>query len=204
MSPDANQSRLDEMPEEEVIDAMERATAFALRLIRSRVWRGLRDGVLPRGRLAEDIVQESFENVLKGSEWAESKPLWLILEGLVRGKVGNLVNSWENRNFTNPEQIDTRQEQGVSFFDELEAHELSPDEIAARSEEQENFTLDLSEALSDRHEEQLIVDAFMAGIEKRREVADHTGLTVDQVTNAQKRLKRFLETEWKKTPSGHH
>jgi len=204
MSPEANQARLAEMADEEVLDALKRASAFASRLIRSRTWRGSEGGVLPGGRMVEDLVQESFENVLKGSKWDESKPLWLILEGLVRGKVGNLVRSWGNRNFTNPDRMDTRGDQSVSYFDELESRELSPDELVARQEEDETFILKLSEALSDRPEERLIADAVMEGLEKRSEIAERTGLAVEQVTQARKRLKRFLESEWTKSPSDDH
>lgn len=204
MSPEANQKRLAEMPEEEVMEAMRNAAAFASRLIASRTWRGSDEGVLPNGATVKDIVYESFENVVDGSKWDEDKPFWLILKGLVRGKIGNLVRSWENRNFSNSDQVDTRREQKVSFFDELTPHDPSPARLLEQREEDENFMLGLSEALVDRPEELLIVDAIIGGATKRQEIAEITGLSLEEFDQARKRLKRFLDSEWRKSSSDDH
>lgn len=204
MSPEANQKRLAEMAEEDVMEAMRNASAFAFSLIASRTWRGSDEGVLPNGATVEDIVYEAFENVVDGSKWDEDKPFWLILKGLVRGKIGNLVRSWENRKFSNADQIDTRKEQNVSFFDELSPHDPSPAKLLEQREEDENFMLELSEAMADRKEEQLIVDAIIDGTTKRREIAETTGISLKEFDQARKRLKRFLESEWRKSSSDDH
>jgi len=204
MPSEGNQQRLADMSDEEVMDAIASVTAYAYQLMSSMTWRGSEGGVLPKGATAKDIAYEAFENVVNGSKWDEDKPFWLILRGLVQGKVGNLAKSWENRNFSNADQIDTREEQDVSYFDQLSSHDPSPAQIAEQREEDENFMLELSEALADRPEERLIVDAIIGGTTKRLEVAESTGLSLEEYDQARKRLKRFLESEWRKSSSDDH
>ncbi len=64
--------------------------------------------------------------------------------------------------------------------------------------------LELSEALVDRPEERLIVDAIIGGATKRREIAEITGLSLEGYDQARKCLKRFLKSEWRKSSSDDH
>ncbi len=204
MSPEANQQRLAEMSDDEIVDAVSRAAAFAHRLISTKTWRGRDDGVLPNASTADDIAYEAFDDVMtKGSKWDADKDLALILSGLVRGKVKNLVNSWENSQFTDPSQIDTRESQGASHFDDLSPHVPSPSDLVCQREQDENFMLELHEALDGRPEERMIVESYIDGLTKRNEIIEHTGLSHKVFDHARKRLKRFFESDWRKNTSAH-
>jgi hypothetical protein len=93
----ANERRIAAMTEAEIRDVMDRTTVYAEKMISSKSWRSRKGGVLPGGRSAQDLVQAAFENILKGGAWGRSKPLWLVMQGNIRGRVGGLADSLENR-----------------------------------------------------------------------------------------------------------
>jgi hypothetical protein len=191
---EANEKRLNAMSDEEIFDLLDRATAYATQLVRSRNWRGSRGGVLPVGKSVQDLVQAAFENILQGAKWDEGKELAMVLKGIIRGMVKNLVESWENRNFYNPD--DKAGQEGeddwVSAMDGFASSEVLADQKAICRDDDDRL-LEVIEALKEGSEERRIVESIVfSGARKRAEVLADTGLSEGEYEAAKKRLQRFL------------
>lgn len=192
-SRETNERRLNEMSDEDILDLLDRATAFADRLVRSRSWRGSQGGVLPAGKTAHDLAQGAFEKILEGAKWDEEKDLAMVLGGIVRGMVQKLVKSWENRNFSNPDDQTVADEEAdwVSAVDQFTSSEETADQKIVRKEDDDRI-LNLIESLKEGSEERRIVEAIFSGAPKRADVLTETGLSEKDYEAAKKRLQRLL------------
>jgi len=179
----------------EILDLFDRATAYASRLIKGRSWRGSYGGVLPKGNSAQDLVQTAFENILNGAKWDEEKDLRMVLFGIIRGAVENLVNLWENRKFSNPddETCSKEDDEAASAIDRLASAEPTSDRKAIEKED-EDLLLEIIGSLKEGSQERKIVEAIVfSGARKRAEVLHDTGMNETEYEAAKKRLRRFLE-----------
>jgi hypothetical protein len=203
-SKEANELRLGAMTEAELHDLMERTTAFAARLISCKHWRFGKGGLLPGGRSACDLAQAAFENILNGGKWDKDKPLWLVLEGYVRGLVGNLAISCENRLVSG---IDDKQSCGEeawsSAVEQIASGDFDPAGKLQRVED-DDLILDVVDGLEVGSPERRIVEAVLNGSSKRAEVLAETGLKAAEYEAAKKRLRRFLEDYRQQQALGHH
>ncbi len=188
-----NEERLAGMSDEEIIAVLRQATVLAIKRVEARRWRSGVNGVLPKGSSGEDIAREAFADVLNGATWAEDKPLWLILKGLIYSKVYNQVHSWENKNFVNHNDV-LSDDNMVGKVDPSYAKTTEDTINHAKSDaNDDDLILLLVEAVEDKPEEKSVVDAIINGASKRSEIAQESGLTAMQVTNVRKRLKRIIE-----------
>jgi DNA-directed RNA polymerase specialized sigma24 family protein len=204
-SKEANERRLAAMTDADLHDLLDRATAFADRLVRSKNWRGLQGGVLPAGKSVQDLVQAAFEKILEGAKWDEDKDLAMVLGGIIRGTVKNLVESWENRNFSNPDDHEGPEEEDgwVSAVDRFASSEETADRKISRKED-EDLLLNVIETLKEGSEERRIVEAIVfSGVGKRAEVLAETGLSAKEYEAAKKRLQRFLENYRRESATAH-
>lgn len=193
------------MTNAEVFDLLDRATAYASRLIKGNSWRGAHGGVLPDGNSAQDLVQRAFEKILNGAKWDEEKDFGMVLCGIIRGTVKNLVNSWENQKFSNPE--DGTQSQEDDEFDATINQFASSESTAGRKaseREDEDLLLEIIESLKEGSEERKIVEAIVfSGARKRAEVLEDTGMNAKEYEAAKKRLRRFLENYRQERATAH-
>ncbi len=202
---EANERRISAMTDAEILDLLDRATAYASRLIKGNSWRGARGGVLPDGNSAQDLVQAAFEKILNGAKWDEEKNLGMVLCGIIRGNVGNLVESWENRRFSNPEDKTALQQDddGDSAIDRFASAD-SPADRKASEKEDEDLLLEVIESLTEDSEERKIVEAIVfSGARKRAEVLADTGMNEREYEAAKKRLRRFLENYRQERATAH-
>lgn len=193
------------MTDEEILDLLDRATAYASNLIRGRSWRGAYGGVLPDGYSAKDLVQTAFGKILNGAKWDEEKGLGMVLYGIIRGTVKNLVDSPENQRFSNPEDDPQSQEDddAGSAMDRFASSESAADRKASERED-EDLLLDLIESLKEGSEERKIVEAIVfSGARKRAEVLEDTGMNEREYEAAKKRLRRFLENYRQERAASH-
>jgi hypothetical protein len=192
------------MSDEDILDLLDRATAFADRLVRSRSWRGSRGGVLPAGKTAHDLAQAAFEKILEGAKWDDDKDFAMILGGIVRGMVQKLVESWENRNFSNPDdQAEADEEAGwVSAVDRFASSENAAEQKIVRKEDDDRI-VEIIESLKEGSEERRIVEAIFFGAGKRADVLTETGLSEKVYEAAKKRLQRLLENYRRETAAAH-
>lgn len=201
----ANERRIGTLTDAEIFDLLDRATAYASSLIKSKSWRGARGGVLPNGNSAQDLVQTAFEKILNGAEWDEEKDLGMVLFGIIRGNVKNLVESWENRRFSNPEDITQHQEgdESDSALDRFASSE-SVASSKALEKEDEDLLLEIIESLKEGSEERKIVESIVfSGARKRAEVLEDSGMNEKEYEAAKKRLRRFLENYRQKRSAAH-
>lgn len=193
------------MSDAEILDLLDRATAYANNLIKGRSWRGAHGGVLPDGSSAQDLAQTAFEKILDGAKWDEEKDLGMVLCGIIRGNVKNMVRSWENQRFSNPEDESQSQEDGEtgSAIDRFESSDPAADRKASEKED-EDLILEIIESLKEGSEERRIVEAIaFSGARKRAEVLDDTGMSEKEYEAAKKRLRRFLENYRQERAAAH-
>lgn len=193
------------MTDTEILDLLDRVTAYASRLIRGNSWRASYGGVLPDGNSAQDLVQTAFEKILSGAKWDKEKDLGMVLCGIIRGNVGNLVGSWENRRFSNPEDKAALQQDddGDSATDRFASAD-SPADRKASEKEDEDLMLEVIESLTEDSEERKIVEAIVfSGARKRAEVLADTGMNEKEYEAAKKRLRRFLENYRQERAAAH-
>lgn len=201
----SNEQRVAAMQDGDLVDVMQQTTAYAYRLVRAALWRGTCDGVLPDGMSAVDLSQMALEKVLQGAKWDSDKPLWLILQGLVRGWIGNLKNGAENRRLVNGEDF-SEIDEGGTILSPMEAFadpSPAPGDRVAR-EEDDNFILEFIDGLEAGSPERLITESIFSGVTKRNEILADTGLTAPKFEAAKKRLRRLLENYRQKRASAHH
>ena len=154
----------------------------------------------------QDLVQAAFQNILRGGEWAADKPLWLVLEGFIRGSVRNLATSWENRLFTNGDDkvSPDGDDRWLSAFEQFSTDGLSPDDTLIQ-EEDDDLILNIIESLGEGSPDRLIVEAiFHSGAKKRDQILMDTGLDAKSFEAAKKRLRRFLENYRQERESANH
>ena len=193
------------MTDAEILDLLDRATAYASRLIKGNSWRGAHGGVLPDGNSAQDLVQAAFEKILNGAKWDEEKDLGMVLCGIIRGNAGNLVGSWENRRFSNPEDKTAMREDddGDSAIDRFASVDTPADRKASEKED-EDLLLEVIESLTEDSEGRKIVEAIVfSGARKRAEVLADTGMNEKEYEAAKKRLRRFLENYRQERAAAH-
>ena len=202
---ETNERRISAMTDAEILDLLDRATAYASRLINGNSWRGSRGGVLPNCSSAQDLVQTAFEKILNGAKWDEGKEFGMILYGIIRGTVKNLVNSWENQRFSNPEDDTQSQEddEAGSAMDRFASAESTAVRKVTETEDEDRL-LELIESLKEGSEERKIVEAIVfSGASKRGEVLEETGMNEKEYEAAKKRLRRFLENYRQERAAAH-
>lgn len=200
---EANEKRISAMTDAEIHDVIDRATAYAIRLISSKSWRFGRGGLLPGGRSVGDLVQAAFENFLSGGKWDENKPLWLVMQGFIRGCVGNLAKSWDNRAFSS---IDEKSSEGEeiwhSAIDPISVVSFDTHEATDRPDD-DDLILKIVESFQEGSPERQIAEFFLNREGKRAEVLADTGLKAEEYEAAKKRLRRFLE-KYRQEPAAAH
>lgn len=192
---EANERRISAITDAEILDLLDRATAYANRLIKGNSWRRTYGGVLPGGNSAQDLVQAAFEKILNGAKWDEDKDLAMVLCGIIRGRVQNLAKSWENRKFSNPEDETESEEDDAagSAIDQFASADSAADRKVSEKED-EDLLLEIIESLDEGSQERKIVEAIVfSGARKRAEVLEDTGMSEKEYEAAKKRLRRFLE-----------
>ena len=203
-SKEANERRLAAMTDAELHDLMDQTTAYAVRMISSKGWRFGHGGLLPGGRSVEDLVQAALENILNGGKWDDHKPLWLVMQGFIRGCVGNLAKSWENRKFSSIDEESVDGEEGWrSAIEQIAADDPDPVERTHRLED-DDVILEIVDGFKEGSPERWIAEAFLNGASKRAEVLAETGLKAEEYEAAKKRLRRFLEQYRQERAAAHH
>ena len=188
---------LDRLEREVTEELLEHLTFYALGETRRKWWRGVLNGHLPDGKVAQDIVAEAVHDVvLGGRAWqpTEHPDLFKFLCDVIDSKVSHLVYSAENRKdrLAPGETV----EETVSFLDAVaEKQEPSADQILQKKEiEAKNDALfsQLIEFFNGDPLVQGILGCNLEGVEKRAEIAQELGVTEQEITNARKRMERKL------------
>lgn len=190
-----NLDRVQELLEEQLTEEMmKRLMAHAVRKAARLYWRGIRDGPMPGGDEANDVVMKAIMKVWDGKRnWnqEEHPDLFLYLRSVVDSDINNLAESEANRRWQRelPDPDTERQPAGLV--------QTSPDEEALASEEEERsdrFFFGFHEYLNDEPDLQAILDCLFDGVVKPRKIAEKLSINRSEIYNARKRLRQRLES----------
>jgi len=165
--------------------------AYAEKRVKRLTWRSGK-GELPGGLEPKDLAKKAIEAVFEGSrKWnpAKDPDIFKYLRGIVNSNVSHLVESAGHVRRIYQAQTNS-DEDGVPLpINDPEAGDSSPEE--------ELIAKDLFEYLWREAKGDKAIEAILLcvddGVVKRSDIAHEFGISVDEVTNAKKRLKRIID-----------
>lgn len=213
-----NQARLylDTLNAEEQDKLLFNLTKYAKRKAQEKFWRTGNGEELSDGENAFSVVSLAFEKVLEGKRtWnSETEPDFTkymldtidsLLFHLATGKDNKIFVNENDRRFAasgerkNAGALAVAEENFIAANDRkqfensewLVRNQLSPEDqlIAAEEKTQKAQVIKaIREAIADDNEVSAMVEAMENNIVKSRDIAGHTGIDVDRIYNARKRL----------------
>jgi RNA polymerase sigma factor (sigma-70 family) len=191
---DAQLARL----EAELPSIYKRLATHAVQL--AKRFRG-RKGHLPEGAQAHDLLQEAVAALLSGDRtWPEGLELETVLRQVMRSLAANLRTSGAGRE-VGEEKIREHKIPGgkspnvvVEVQPDVEALRQAQEEREALEREMEAVTQDDEVAIT-------IVRSVVQGARKPSEIAEDSGVPVEEIYQGIRRLKRRLEplaSRWRK------
>lgn len=182
--------------------------------IRSRVWAGRRDGPLPGGKEAEDIVYEAIEKVLNGRRaWRpQTHPdLEAYLKDVIESDLHHLAVGFENRRFL-PASLAgfaTVDDESVPLVERVASPAPTPQASMEMEDERREaavFRRDFLLTLTGEPELAAVVEHIFDGVDRPAELATKTGASPKDIYNIRKRLQRRLLDfygKWSQTRQAH-
>jgi len=185
--------QLEEHPWE---DTIPRLDLYAVRKAKRLYWQGIMNGNMPGGKEAQDIVQDTIEDILTGQHsWnpAIQPDLFAHLRSIVDSKLSHLVENVENRSMRSESALRARNEDtpGITSMAELPDSGLSPFETLIHAEA-EDFFWGFYEFLADEPLLQNVIECIDASLNKPADIAVHLGVPPKEMYNVRKRLQRRL------------
>ena len=172
-------------------ESIPRLLRHAENKIQRRRWRGSFGGVPPGGIEAHDVVHTVIEKVLSGiRRWdPNSQPdLFGYLRAAVDSEISNLVRSYENRRLQSEGTVP------ASTFEQIDESTPESALLAKEREAQSDvFITGFLDSLNGEPNLQKLVMAFVDGMTKRSEIAEHLGVSVEEIDSQRKKLRRRLE-----------
>ena len=190
------------LTDEQWQEIVERLTLHAHCKMAQLTWRGVppsRGGTVPGGIEPEDLATDVIVALIEGTRtWdqQEQPDLLQFLKSVVDSMVSHLVECVENRV--------TRRIDGGSHSEPthpvFEVPDCGPDPstVCADREERERFQVIVLEEIGNDSLAQEVFECLEASITKPAEIAKLIGRSVREINNAQKRLRRKVESAMKK------
>jgi hypothetical protein len=183
-----------ELTDDELLKLLKRLALHAdCKLARLR-WRGVQGGSPPRGVQGQDIAADAITAVIEGTRAWDPKAqpdLLKHLRSVVDSIVSKLVNSFDNRSTRRLGPPGVGDESSSAY--EVTGSESDPAELVSSREAAEKFRAPIIEALQEDGLAYQVFECLEADITKPSEIADYLGLSVADVNNAQKRIRRKVE-----------
>ena len=177
-----------------------RLVEYARARIRARIWAGRRDGLLPGGQEAEDVVYGAIEKVLEGRRvWdPEAKPdLEAYLRDVIESDLNHLAVGFENRRFLPASQVGSvgGDDDPVPLVERVASPHPAPSARVEEDEEKreaEGFRRAFLETLADEPDMKTVVEGIFEGVEKPGELAARAGVSAKEIYNMRRKLQRRL------------
>jgi DNA-directed RNA polymerase specialized sigma24 family protein len=194
------------MGEDQLREILERLTYHAYCKLVHLKWRGLtlkEGGAAPGGIEPQDVAAQAIVDVIEGTRRYDplTRPdLLRFLKGVVDSQVSNLVRSAENRKtrrFPPPAKAD-----GGPCEYEVRDPWPDPADVVADEESKELFRTAIRSAVADDPLALEVLRCLDAGITKPSEMAEVLGKPVQEINNAQKRLRNKVNKVIKKAKGG--
>ena len=176
---------------------IERLGHYAFGVVSQLNWRGVMGGPMPLGEEAQDLVGEGLRLVLRGDrQWnPEQHPDLLKFMMDVIDSLANHRTTWA----ANREERLITPKDGESDADFIERkkdkrHFDLANAVVTLEEEAENseWLFALLDAVKEDHLLTRVLECVMDRVGKRADIAKKLGVTVNDITQAQKRLNRLL------------
>lgn len=175
-----------------------RLLAHVRRRVRAYVWR-YGPGILAKGSLVEDVVQEAILSLFTKWDSAKYPDPWPYLLLEVRTKFSNLASSYDAQNVgaLKDDHVETTRERHLLVGLKLGDPEFTPED-AILAKENQRWRERVHEAFLEElvDDEQLMALHDLAeneDIEEPRFVAGRLGLSISEVNNQKKKLKRVSD-----------
>lgn len=187
-----------DLSEDEWIELTERLTQYAACKLVRRTWRGVRvkaASIVVKGSEAADIAADALVLVIEGKRaWnQEAYPDFLqFLKGVVDSKVSAMVRSPENRRSRQPAPSPATGEPMTP--DDYAADVPTPDKFVEDAEWGEKFRAAVAKEVGEDSISLGLFECLDAGYTKRADIAATLGVSVEDIYNAQKRLKKRVAT----------
>lgn len=157
-------------------------------------WRTGRGGLLPKGKSCEDIVHETFEKLLSESRtWNEKTfpDLPSTLKGMAHSILSNLSQHSDNKR--------------ISSDDVESATDILPETSLLDAERSDAIMRAFDQLISDVHGDtdlERVAQSIKNEQVKAAEIAAATGIDIQKVYQAKRRVKVLLEKIMKRTDDG--
>jgi RNA polymerase sigma factor (sigma-70 family) len=194
-----------ELTSDQWTELVERLALHASSRLRRLRWRGVPEslgGKTPGGIEAADLAQWTIVDVIEGKrKWdpATDPDFLKFLQSVVDSKVSHLVDAVENRKSRRLVPASADDESSDAY--ELEAGGSTPADLVANRESAEKFRASVLKCLEGDDLAYKVLECLDAEYTKPTEIAEMLGISVADVYNAQKRMRRKLDelTNGKKT-----
>lgn len=188
---------LDNIGPQQWEEILERLTRHAHYKLLRLVWRGVpfsRGGAPPGGVEAGDLASKAIVDLLDGRrKWdpGVQPDLLTFLKGVVDSKVSHLVESVEN--VSTARLAEAQEGGGVRAIGQSSAATAAASELVIDQEALEQCRLRIWREIEGDDLAIQILDCYEAGLMKPAEMAEAIGVDVEEIYNAQKRLRRKVE-----------
>ena len=175
-------------------EILERLTYHALCKLSRLRWRGVANGPAPGGIQPEDLAATAIELVLLGKRtWDEATQpdLAKFLMGVVDSRISSLVGSLENRKSRRLSPPGAGEESAA--VDDFADWGADAANLVVRREEQEAFRTAALKAIEGDEQAFQVFECLEADITKPADIAAYLGVSVEEIYNVQKRLRRKLD-----------
>lgn len=181
-------------------EILSRVLLWAAKRCRERVWRGRLGGSVPGGLEAEDFVYEAVRKTLTGQRvWDHaSVSLYQHLVGVVRSDISNRLRCKENRMTILESRLGSNGEAGrrsgpakVLDLSQFACEDPSPEEVVLFQDELEKILQHVENADTKLlNMAKLMAERDLSG---SIELSNELGVSVREVNNRKKRLRRLVE-----------
>ncbi len=157
-------------------------------------WKGAKARNCPEGRTAGDYVTQAMEKVYQGKRnWEPQKlSLFTILAGVISSDVSHDAECLENQRENCEAALDSPDDD-ESFVSQIPGRDLSPDEECARNERSQQVLMILIDLVSEKDPDLVgLIECFWDEKFTPIEMAEKLKISIKEVNNRQKRLRRIL------------
>jgi RNA polymerase sigma factor (sigma-70 family) len=187
-------ANIPQLSNEQWSELVERLTLHAACKLLRLHWRGIlwsRGGAVPGGVEPDDLASAAIIDVIEGTRsWdPEAHSDFLkFLRGVVDSKVSHLVQEVENRKSRRLVPADSGEEGATAHG--VAGREPDPASFVQDREAADRFRARVLKAVTGDEIAAKVFECLEAEYTKPQEMAELLGLTVSEINNAQKRLRR--------------
>src|SRR5262249_45983653 len=153
---------------------------------------------LAQGETAEDLVSQAVAKVFSGErkwDWGRHPNLEEFLKGVIDSLMNSLVNAIDNRVV---KKLPAEPEKLEALLDKMSLssanqHRMAPEAALLQAEREGEILKSISELIGDDPDLVKLWNCIRQGISKPKQIAEATGLPIEDVYNLGEKLRRRLK-----------